>query len=141
MSAKSRRNRVEPKPAILRTRSLKRTRSGSPQRRVGGEALLPAACIFHVIYRRGRFERALQAGRRRSLGLIEMPARTEHASRDIRHANRRATEETMDKALYDKGLAVRREVLGAQYVVKAIRKATRFNKPMQEFVTEYCWGG
>src|SRR5260370_5773671 len=59
----------------------------------------------------------------------------------MRHANRRATEETMDKALYDKGLAVRREVLGAEYVDKAIANATPFNKPMQDFVTEYCWGG
>ena len=47
----------------------------------------------------------------------------------------------MDKALYDKGLAVRREVLGAEYVDKSLATATPFNKPMQDFVTEYCWGG
>ena len=41
----------------------------------------------------------------------------------------------MDKALYDKGLAVRREVLGAEYVDKSIASATAFNKPLQDFVT------
>jgi 4-carboxymuconolactone decarboxylase len=65
-----------------------------------------------------------------------MPARTEHAAGEST-----IREETMDKALYDKGLAVRREVLGAEYVDKAIANATAFNKPLQDFVTEYCWGG
>src|SRR5216110_3136269 len=55
-------------------------------------------------------------------------------------ANRQSAEGPMDKALYDKGLAVRREVLGAEYVDKSIANATAFNKPLQDFVTEYCWG-
>jgi 4-carboxymuconolactone decarboxylase len=42
---------------------------------------------------------------------------------------------------YEKGLEVRREVLGREYVDKAIASADDFNRPMQEFVTEYCWGG
>jgi 4-carboxymuconolactone decarboxylase len=46
----------------------------------------------------------------------------------------------MDKELFDKGLKVRRDVLGADYVDKAIATATDFNRPMQELVTEYCWG-
>ena len=46
----------------------------------------------------------------------------------------------MDKALFDKGLTVRREVLGAEYVDKSIAAATEFTRPLQEFVTEYCWG-
>ncbi|HEX3500092.1 MAG TPA: 4-carboxymuconolactone decarboxylase [Stellaceae bacterium] len=46
----------------------------------------------------------------------------------------------MDKALFDKGMAVRREVLGAEHVDKAMATATDFNRTMQEFVTEYCWG-
>jgi 4-carboxymuconolactone decarboxylase len=50
-------------------------------------------------------------------------------------------EERVDKALYDKGLAVRREVLGAEYVDKSLANATDFNRPLQDFVTEYCWGG
>jgi 4-carboxymuconolactone decarboxylase len=46
----------------------------------------------------------------------------------------------MDKATYEKGLKVRREVLGAEYVDKSIATADDFNRPLQELVTEYCWG-
>jgi len=46
----------------------------------------------------------------------------------------------MDKKTYDEGLAVRRAVLGAEYVDKSIRSADEFTKPMQDLVTEYCWG-
>ena len=46
----------------------------------------------------------------------------------------------MDKAMYEKGLKNRREVLGAEYVDKAIAGADDFNRPFQELVTEYCWG-
>ena len=41
---------------------------------------------------------------------------------------------------YDKGLAVRREVLGAEYVDRALADADEFSRPMQELLTEYCWG-
>ena len=46
----------------------------------------------------------------------------------------------MNKELYEKGLEVRREVLGAEYVDKSIQSADDFNRPMQELVTQYCWG-
>jgi 4-carboxymuconolactone decarboxylase len=46
----------------------------------------------------------------------------------------------MSKEVYDKGLAIRREVLGAEYVDNAIQNADAFNRPLQELVTEYCWG-
>ena len=46
----------------------------------------------------------------------------------------------MSKEVYDKGLAIRREVLGADYVDNAIKNADAFNRPLQELVTEYCWG-
>jgi 4-carboxymuconolactone decarboxylase len=46
----------------------------------------------------------------------------------------------MSKEVYDKGLAIRREVLGADYVDNAIKNADDFNRPLQELVTEYCWG-
>ena len=46
----------------------------------------------------------------------------------------------MNQELFDKGLKVRREVLGAEYVDKSIASADDFNRPMQELVTEYCWG-
>ena len=41
---------------------------------------------------------------------------------------------------FEKGLAVRREVLGAAYVDKATAGADEFTAPLQELVTEYCWG-
>ena len=48
----------------------------------------------------------------------------------------------MDKALYEKGLQIRREVLGAEYIDKQIAAATdEFSKTLQDMVTEYCWGG
>ena len=46
----------------------------------------------------------------------------------------------MDKQLMDKGLAVRREVLGDEYVDRAMKNVDDFNKPFQEMVSEYCWG-
>jgi 4-carboxymuconolactone decarboxylase len=42
--------------------------------------------------------------------------------------------------LYDQGMAVRREVLGDAYVDRSLQGGTEFRKPMQELVTEYCWG-
>ena len=41
---------------------------------------------------------------------------------------------------YVQGMAVRREVLGDEYVDKAISGATDFTKPLQDLVTENCWG-
>jgi 4-carboxymuconolactone decarboxylase len=38
------------------------------------------------------------------------------------------------------GLKVRKAVLGPDYVENALNAATEFSWPMQEFVTEYCWG-
>lgn len=46
----------------------------------------------------------------------------------------------MDKKLMDAGLAARREVLGDEYVDRAMKNADDFNKPFQEIVSEYCWG-
>lgn len=46
----------------------------------------------------------------------------------------------MFKELFDKGLKIRREVLGAEYVDKAFAAATEFDKPLQEMTTETCWG-
>ncbi len=46
----------------------------------------------------------------------------------------------MDQDVYDKGLEIRRSVLGAEHVDKAIANADEFSQPMQELVTEYCWG-
>lgn len=46
----------------------------------------------------------------------------------------------MNKELFDQGLKTRRDVLGAEYVDKAIANADDFSKPLQELVTQYCWG-
>jgi len=48
--------------------------------------------------------------------------------------------EMMNKELFEIGLQIRREVLGAEYVDKSITQADDFNRPLQELVTEYCWG-
>jgi 4-carboxymuconolactone decarboxylase len=46
----------------------------------------------------------------------------------------------MSEELFDRGLEIRRAVLGADYVDKSIAGADEFSRPMQELVTEYCWG-
>ncbi|MBA4176577.1 MAG: 4-carboxymuconolactone decarboxylase [Leptothrix sp. (in: Bacteria)] len=46
----------------------------------------------------------------------------------------------MNQDLFDQGLNTRRDVLGAAYVDTAIANADDFNRPMQELVTQYCWG-
>jgi len=46
----------------------------------------------------------------------------------------------MEQKLLDAGLKVRREVLGDEYVDRAMKNADDFNKPFQEVVSEYCWG-
>ena len=42
--------------------------------------------------------------------------------------------------MFDKGMAIRRQVLGDAYVDKALAKSGPFNEPLQELVTTYCWG-
>ena len=46
----------------------------------------------------------------------------------------------MSDEKYAQGMAVRREVLGDEYVDKAISRAVDFTKPLQDFVAENCWG-
>jgi 4-carboxymuconolactone decarboxylase len=41
---------------------------------------------------------------------------------------------------YEQGLAIRREVLGAEYVDRSLAAADEFTTPLQQLVTEYCWG-
>src|SRR5262245_43301430 len=47
---------------------------------------------------------------------------------------------SMTESMYEKGLANRKAVLGAEYVEKSIQGADDFNRPLQELVTTYCWG-
>jgi 4-carboxymuconolactone decarboxylase len=46
----------------------------------------------------------------------------------------------MSKETFDQGLAIRKEVLGAQHVERALAGADDFSRPYQELITEYCWG-
>lgn len=41
---------------------------------------------------------------------------------------------------FEKGLQVRREVLGAEYVDKSVQSVDAFMIPLQKLITEYCWG-
>jgi 4-carboxymuconolactone decarboxylase len=42
--------------------------------------------------------------------------------------------------LYEKGMDVRREVLGDEHVDRAIERTTEFTAPFQDFITRYAWG-
>ena len=46
----------------------------------------------------------------------------------------------MSKEIFDRGLAIRKDVLGKEFVEKSFESADDFNMPMQELTTEYCWG-
>lgn len=46
----------------------------------------------------------------------------------------------MDKKMHDKGLDVRKAVLGEAYVNNALKNVDDFNRPFQEMLNEYCWG-
>lgn len=48
--------------------------------------------------------------------------------------------DNLHKQLFDEGLKVRKEVLGDEYVDRALQKATAFSKPAQELITEVAWG-
>ncbi|MDQ0819621.1 4-carboxymuconolactone decarboxylase [Arthrobacter sp. V4I6] len=41
---------------------------------------------------------------------------------------------------YEEGLATRKEVLGASHVERSLGQVSEFSRPIQELVTEYCWG-
>lgn len=46
----------------------------------------------------------------------------------------------MGNELFDRGLKIRKDVLGKEYVEKALAAADDFTMPLHELVTEYCWG-
>lgn len=46
----------------------------------------------------------------------------------------------MNKELFDKGMEVRRAVVGDAYVERSMKNADEFSAPMQELVTQFCWG-
>ena len=46
----------------------------------------------------------------------------------------------MADEMFERGLAVRKEVLGAEHVERSLAGADDFSRPYQEAVTDYCWG-
>jgi 4-carboxymuconolactone decarboxylase len=47
---------------------------------------------------------------------------------------------TPDDPLYERGMRVRREVLGDDYVDAALERATGFTTDFQDLITRYAWG-
>ena len=45
-----------------------------------------------------------------------------------------------DRERYDKGMAVRRVVLGDAHVDRSIARRTPFNEEFQDLITRYAWG-
>ena len=46
----------------------------------------------------------------------------------------------MDKSMYDKGLSVRRSVLGNEYVDARMAELDDFSRELNQYVTSYAWG-
>jgi 4-carboxymuconolactone decarboxylase len=46
----------------------------------------------------------------------------------------------MDKKTFERGREIRSSVLGKEFVDNSFNTADEFNLPLQELVTEYCWG-
>jgi 4-carboxymuconolactone decarboxylase len=46
----------------------------------------------------------------------------------------------MPSEVYERGLALRKEVLGAEYVERSFANADAFSTAIQDLSTEYCWG-
>ncbi|HTR48849.1 MAG TPA: carboxymuconolactone decarboxylase family protein [Verrucomicrobiae bacterium] len=46
----------------------------------------------------------------------------------------------MDQKTFERGREIRSSVLGKEFVDNAFKTADEFNRPLQELVTEYCWG-
>lgn len=54
------------------------------------------------------------------------------------------TEKTLmtnpDRSAYERGIAMRRQVLGDEHVERSTASASEFSRPLQDLVTEYIWG-
>jgi len=46
----------------------------------------------------------------------------------------------MGQETFERGLEIRKSVLGKEFVEKSIASTDEFNRPLQELATEYCWG-
>src|SRR5262249_45102342 len=68
------------------------------------------------------------------------PERSRNSARGAQPPRAQAGGVTMDQNTYDRGLAMRRKVLGEEYVDRQLKSADDFNRDFQRFVTQYCWG-
>lgn len=49
--------------------------------------------------------------------------------------------ETVERSeMWEQGLALRKQVLGADHVERSMANVSPFAGPVQDLVTEYCWG-
>jgi 4-carboxymuconolactone decarboxylase len=46
----------------------------------------------------------------------------------------------MSKEVLERGLEIRKAVLGREFVERSYISSDDFNRPLQDLVTEYCWG-
>jgi len=49
-------------------------------------------------------------------------------------------QEGTHQATYAAGVEMRKSVLGADHVERSLQQASEFSRPIQDLVTEYCWG-
>ena len=47
---------------------------------------------------------------------------------------------TSEESIQDRGMRVRREVLGDEHVDRAVERTTEFTADFQDFITRYAWG-
>jgi len=60
--------------------------------------------------------------------------------RKTRPGRTKTKTKTKTNRQFARGLAVRRAVLGGTYVDESMANADALTQPLQELVTEYCWG-
>ena len=46
----------------------------------------------------------------------------------------------MSSDRYERGLAIRTEVMGEEFVERAMQGASEFTRPLQQYLNENCWG-
>ncbi len=92
---------------------------------------------------RARFPQMLDAGAfSRNTAAEHLPTRPQWTQQSVHlyqdwPANETPRDEGMDNARYDRGLAMRRKVLGDAYVNRAVANADDFNQKFQKLLTEY----
>ncbi|MFD2415911.1 carboxymuconolactone decarboxylase family protein [Amycolatopsis pigmentata] len=50
------------------------------------------------------------------------------------------TNDETHRETFERGLAMRKKVLGDAHVERSLARVSEFSRPIQELVTEYCWG-